>query len=655
MNQNKKRQYESQIIKLLLNSKQTSVKAISEKIKLSNKTVRLYIDEINECLIENNLGSIVKKRGIGIYLLIEQSKYKLVEGLFNCETKDIVNISQFDAKVILKILLKLRQDDYVTKLQLANLTFESIPKLNNTLKHVQNWLNEFDIEIKAKRGSGLFLIGNEFARRQAIKTFIMGCNTDEYLSSLKVFAEGVNVKQVLDVIRKSEKEWHIQFTNRSFRIIGVMVCVALARVRYPIRNMDVVLNKTEFYNEYNFSDTIFKFLKESGYVNFHASDIKLIALEIIMASKIKWDHSPKIKSQIHRQTKFDDDLVAFVDKLIQLVSSILRVSLTNDDQLRDGLIQHLRSAIFRVKYGRNIRHTNNLAIKSKYKNIYLSVLATSPLFEEYYGIQITEDEIDFIVLYVKAALLRKKDKIDVTLITNLGRAQRMLTVEMIKHYIPQINEVDIISSNTFSTLIQTANKKTLFLSNESDVNNDSVLSINEIPNNQDLDNIKNRIDDLDYRVISGQLFSKESQSLFNMNLIDPNLEITNKKMLLKSMVDKMEQAGKVSPGFFDSIWSREHATATSIGNMCAIPHGDMNLVNDPCVGIMTLKRPIQWFDEDDLVQTVFVLAAKMNNQFEINRTRRFFQDLISFTEDPRLQKQLLSKNEKTVFYDFLIG
>lgn len=46
-------------------------------------------------------------------------------------------------------------------------------------------------------------------------------------------------------------------------------------------------------------------------------------------------------------------------------------------------------------------------IKKEYKNVFRASWAISILFEEYYGLQITEDEIGYIVLYIQAAIERK--------------------------------------------------------------------------------------------------------------------------------------------------------------------------------------------------------------------------------------------------------
>jgi mannitol/fructose-specific phosphotransferase system IIA component (Ntr-type) len=186
--------------------------------------------------------------------------------------------------------------------------------------------------------------------------------------------------------------------------------------------------------------------------------------------------------------------------------------------------------------------------------------------------------------------------------------------------------------------------------------NEAAITIHNLPDSQDLDRIKNKINEIKLPDQHDRIFSKDSQSFFDVNLIDVRVPVDSKKALLKRMADKMVLSGKVKPQFFDSVWSREKATTTSIGNQVALPHGDMDLVNEPCVFIATLAKPVIWFDgEAERVQTVIVLATKMNNRFEVNRTKHFFQDLIAFTEDSRRQEQLLQMTDKSQVYNFLFS
>ena len=64
----------------------------------------------------------------------------------------------------------------------------------------------------------------------------------------------------------------------------------------------------------------------------------------------------------------------------------------------------------------------------------MSVWSTSQLFEDYYNVQLTEDEIAYIVLYIEAAILRNQSQVDAYLVTDRGRSQSLFATEYIKKY-----------------------------------------------------------------------------------------------------------------------------------------------------------------------------------------------------------------------------
>lgn len=651
---NKKRNYQSHIVRFLFNNPKTSFLEISKYVGISEKTVRKYTSEIAIVLEERNLGTIIRKRGIGISLIADDSQRKEISEIFQCKSHPIYP-DKFDYIEIKKRLLLLHDGEYITKAKLAMELYESKTTLSSSINELRPWFKQFNIDIVSLPSKGITLEGDEFSKRQAIKSLIINQKDSSLEQLLREFVLGVNIDSVVEIVKSAEKNWKIQFTKSSFTVITVVASLCVARTKNPINSMKYKLNHTEFYNEYNFADTIFQMLKSKGFKYQH-NDIQLLALEIITANKIKWNHSPNvIDSSINKQTVFDEDLKCFVCSLVDSISSILNEDLRDDQQLIDGLVQHLRSAIFRMKYGRFERNSSDNEIKNKYKKIYLSVLATSPLFEEHYGIQITETELNYIVLYVEAALLRKKRKFDTILITNLGRAQRMLTIEMIKYYVPEVSAIHVLSQDTFEQKKKSLNYH-LIVSTERLSNMEDILFIHSIPNDSDINKIKKVISTNGLFKADQKIFSEESQSLFDVNFIDVQVDIDKKEQLIKRMVSKMISAGKVNSKFLNSVLSRETVTTTSIGNMVALPHGDMNFVNEPCVYVSILSKPIQWFDDDDdKVQIVIVLAAKMSSEFEISRTKSFFQDLIAFTEHTALQKRVIKLKDKTDVYNLLFN
>lgn len=98
----------------------------------------------------------------------------------------------------------------------------------------------------------------------------------------------------------------------------------------------------------------------------------------------------------------------FVKLVIDTIDSVLDIDLSEDQLLVESLMLHMRSAIFRMKYSTATGDNISKYVKSEYKQTFLATWSTSNLFEEYYDVQVTEDELAGITLYIQAAIIRQK-------------------------------------------------------------------------------------------------------------------------------------------------------------------------------------------------------------------------------------------------------
>ena len=112
--------------------------------------------------------------------------------------------------------------------------------------------------------------------------------------------------------------------------------------------------------------------------------------------------------------EYDNKLQEFVRKIISVVSNVLNVDLTHDEALVHGLLIHMRPTLFRLRYERG--HTNGLTnyIKTEYKKTFRVAWLISVLFEEYFDLKVSEDELGYIVLYIQSALERNENPVSYT-------------------------------------------------------------------------------------------------------------------------------------------------------------------------------------------------------------------------------------------------
>jgi activator of the mannose operon (transcriptional antiterminator) len=638
----------NKIVETLLNEDNTTIKKISEEINLSEKTTRLKVKKVDDYLKSHNLGCIESKPRVGISLKVsDEQRLRLLELIYHNKLSFEENEASND-KLIYYLLLN-SEKDYITKLELANKLYVSIPTLTNYLKKCDEWFQNYNLKIVSIQKKGIRLQGEEFYKRILIQDFILSHTGESFEYLMSSFFKGLEIPKIKTVVQKVEKSWKVKFSKESFNKIIVIISLSLTRFKNKIDFIDN--EKVDNYIEYQFSKNIYDDLKKVGYKNFNEEDIKLLTLDILTSYQLE---SGKMLSAVQLNDGYSKKLRSLVVDIIQTVSQVLEEDLTNDKILKEELIQHLKSAIFRIRYGEKNPYSISSQIKNEYKDSFLSVWSTSQFFEEYFDIQVTEVELGYIALYIQASRMRKNKHVDISFVTNKGRAQSIFLAELLKEKIPQISSINIIRVEDIGDI----NDHNQIVISNSEIQLEKTFKghlfyISNMPDEKEIDELRKFVNSKDtIKQASSYLFNQSLKTLFDPNLILLNLDSLNKEEILGMMVEKLECQGYVKSDFLRSVMSREKVTSTSIGNQTAIPHGSITSVNENKIVIATLKKPIVWFDEE-LVDMIFLLGMKMNSKENVELAKIFFKDLIRFSEDKNLLNEFKKSKNNILAYEEL--
>lgn len=87
----------------------------------------------------------------------------------------------------------------------------------------------------------------------------------------------------------------------------------------------------------------------------------------------------------------------------------------------------------------------------------------------------------------------------------------------------------------------------------------------------------------------------ELSKLTSEQLITLNSDLSSKDEIIKFLVSKLYQAGKISneEDFYQAVLERESLTPTGIDNGLAIPHGKDGVVREAAFAVVTLKKPVK--------------------------------------------------------------
>lgn len=646
--------YIKEILKVLLDGEIYSTQEIAKNINLSEKATRNKIIAVQDFLRENSLGSIEKKPRVGVWLECDElSKKKLSQMIEGASDLVISNDTQGRVDEVLRILFRLMPRESITTQRLANELYLSAPTVLKVIRDCEEWLAHYHIEIVNERNRGFSLSYQENEYRIALKDFIVDKGKkDDIKKNIYYFFSNIDVDLINKAIVETENEWNYRFTDESFYEILIYCCLAYQRkdfsIPMSIKQEDIEI--LERYNEYPFTVAIFKRLHEKLHIMFSNEDILFLATQIL-CSKFMGIHQTDQAWNVIQ--KYDKKLLDFIDEMLETIGNILGKDFSNDIKLRESLVFHLRPTIFRLRYGSPQGNSLVGFIKKEYKNVFRATWAISILFEKHYGVQITEDELGFIVLYIQSALERKTQRYHAVLIADFTWGHAQLICERIRKTIPEIQDVEIVSRHDFR-LYQYNDKDLIISSRSMDEKDKRIVEIGNLLSDDGMMRLRSFMDSLNLPLYENtNPFTPICYPLFSPELIFVNLQCNSKQEVLEYMCKKMETKGYVTNRFFKSVMEREEVTATSIGNFVALPHGAQIEVNEPHVAIAVLDKPVLW-DGEEFVDIVFLLAFKLSTHEEIKRVQSFYKEYISLIATDEKIKIIRNTASEIELFKYLI-
>lgn len=652
MKQHKNTLYYEKIFRLLLEGEVCSISKIGEQVGLSEKTVRLKIDQMNDFLKDNDMGRIEKRQGTGIWLEADPGQREALKrhmskgGYMKPETDN-------QGRQMMGKLLKLKPGQTATLAAMADSLYLSPPTAGSILKEITPWFEERRIQVVSMRSKGFSLTGSEYSFRMAIKDYMLEMMPEVMEALLGTFAPGVDTDRVRRLVIEAENAWRIELADSSFKMVWIMACLSLGRRQYGgNEEFSAEEENIQHYNEYAFAESIYQRIGGIYQISIPDNDISLLAMLLLSAKRLR--HFSGIPETDYAK-QYDRDLGNFVNQVIDTIDAVLDIDLSQDRLLRESLILHLRSAIFRMKYSTAPGDNISRYVKNEYKQTFLAAWSTSNLFEEYYDVQVTEDELAGIALYIQAAIIRKnRDRRPLTalLVSRGGPAASQLNIEMLKYQIPEIRQIQTVSFHDFSPA---SGKEADVIINTtgSGISDHRAVDVGEQLSSQSIEAIRGKVNQIfSRRKNQGFCFSSLCHQLFEPDLILIKPKADNKDQLITMMVKKLEDKGDVTSDYLSSVFEREKATTTSIGRGIAIPHGNMREINEPRIVTAILDSPIRW--HDDLVDVVFLLAVKMTSKFEIQRTKQFYREFLQLTDSDENLAAMKAMDSALEIYQYFI-
>jgi transcriptional antiterminator len=279
------------------------------------------------------------------------------------------------------------------------------------------------------------------------------------------------------------------------------------------------------------------------------------------------------------------DQIIYIKKFLKSLSTRLNIDLTNDEFLIDNLSKHMKPAIERMKIG--ISSSNPLldTVKSKYTDIYVSVITSIEEIEDYEHIYFDSNEIGYICLHIIAAINKPSNQIkyNTALICNEG-----LSVEIFLKNLIEIsfNEIQINKIYRNLNVLTELDSKYDLILNSTNIILQSKKSINisTIPNKEDNIKINN------FFLKKNKLSNNSSNKLLSFHLDS----CENSYELIQKYCNYLTINNFTTDNFYQTVIQRFKISNTYIARGIALLHGSKSEVSESTLLVIKLNEVIEW-------------------------------------------------------------
>ncbi|MGH4140215.1 BglG family transcription antiterminator [Clostridium sp.] len=439
---------------------------IAKDLEVSGRTVRREIPEVEKFLKQNGV-SLDKKTGVGIKIMGTIKEKQAIIQLLNGEKGEII-FTPLERKNI--IISELLQNQEPVKLyNFTRILKVTEATISNDLEKTDEWFRKHSLNLIRKQGLGVYVEGKENHIRKAMVSLIYENTNESQLLNLirenldnsEVVAQDIKVssrnrllnlidnetiKKIEVLIETMEKERDYKLVDSAF--VGLIVHIALAIER--VKKGDKITINGEFLkelktsSEYLIASDLAINISKCFMVDIPEDEIGYITMHI------KGSKNFKEKYKTENKTIGSFELVKLTKEIIKIAEIETGRFLGNNEHLLNGLVNHLGTAITRLKMKLDIRNPLLKEIKANYTDLMRTSTKCAKVVENYIGIKMPEAEIAFIAMHLGAAIENSEKiikpiyKVAIACATGMGTSRLLAT--RIKNEYDNIQIVDIIST-----------------------------------------------------------------------------------------------------------------------------------------------------------------------------------------------------------------
>ena len=558
---------------ILSNSKSMEVKKLITTYRISLKTLRTDVNEINDFLLEAKM-SPTKLNEKEKLILLEKDIMKIQDRLNHMDTYSY-KMSREERQIYIIAELLMSQD-YITMQNLAKKLNVSRNTILNDFETVKDYCLAFNVNVLMKSSKGIKIECDQKDRNNLLMQIFHDLEDDYMEKSFfhQLIQRKLGMKIPLEMIKEDLREYmeqqHMLVSDRVFSYVSIYLFVILNRkINKKRRTVEKLTGDTA-------SDNLLNWFADKYEVSINKNDVKDFG-------RYMKQHDFNISSE---QKEINDvELYGIIVYFLQMVGEDIECSLQSDTVLIESLLEHIRTLKNWEDYDFEMPLSDELPIPKEI--LEKTIEKNSIILERYLGYPLTKEMKESIMIHICAAFVRNLEYLnllEVLIVCPGSMATGKYLEAQVKNYfdfrvaavIPSRDVEEFLKSNKIDFVISTVNVRS---ESVPCVKVQAQLTMNDI----------NAIQNLAFLLGRKENKSENESRYVEQNFLD----------VMKTFLEKLDASKRDE--FFDEVYALMETKIQSTGKSI------LAQMLDPSK-IMIKQEKITW--EQGILQAADILEKK---------------------------------------------
>lgn len=439
---------------ILSNSKSMEVKKLITTYRISLKTLRTDVNEINDFLLEAKM-SPTKLNEKEKLILLEKDIMKIQDRLNHMDTYSY-KMSREERQIYIIAELLMSQD-YITMQNLAKKLNVSRNTILNDFETVKDYCLAFNVNVLMKSSKGIKIECDQKDRNNLLMQIFHDLEDDYMEKSFfhQLIQRKLGMKISLEMIKEDLREYmeqqHMLVSDRVFSYVSIYLFVILNRkINKKRRTVEKLTGDTA-------SDNLLNWFADKYEVSINKNDVKDFG-------RYMKRHDFNISSE---QKEINDvELYGIIVYFLQMVGEDIECSLQSDTVLIESLLEHIRTLKNWEDYDFEMPLSDELPIPKEI--LEKTIEKNSIILERYLGYPLTKEMKESIMIHICAAFVRNLEYLnllEVLIVCPGSMATGKYLEAQVKNYfdfrvaavIPSRDVEEFLKSNKIDFVISTVN------------------------------------------------------------------------------------------------------------------------------------------------------------------------------------------------------